>query len=281
MMGVRVGDSLSDKMTLWRYMSIDKFIDILSKNQLFLAPLSSFQKTDPFEGYAPKIVLEAYTGSVRAAYDETFGLIIKGLGNSNNNTSKIQLIKDESEKCKARAYSMYYKIMKSSCVNCWYHNDFESEAMWNLYSDSGKGVAIKTNVGSLANSLKENHELCLRIGKVKYLNFFDANLKPEDCLVDGSTSPLLKRKEYEHENEVRLYLVPKPEDWDTYKPNPFFVDINVSTLIEEIYISPYVGEPFTSSIYKICELFGIPESKIKKSKLLDDYKEAMRKIVEA
>ncbi|WP_368925505.1 DUF2971 domain-containing protein [Proteus mirabilis] len=279
-MSVDVSKSLCSEMTLWRYMSIDKLIDLFSKKQLFLAPLSFYQSTDPFEGYAPKIVLEAYREITNITYDKGLERIINQLGPSNYDDKTRELIEGISQEGKERAISRYYKVMKSSCVNCWYHNDFESEAMWNLYSDSGKGVAIKTNVGSLVNSLKENHELRLRIGKVKYLNFFDSNLKPEDCLVDGSTSPLLKRKEYEHENEVRLYLVPKPENWDTYKPTPFFVDINVLTLIEEIYISPYVGEPFTSSIYKICELFGIPESKIKKSKLLDDYKEAMRKIVE-
>lgn len=55
-MSIDVSKSLSSEMILWRYMSIDKLIDLLSKNQLFLAPLSSFQKTDPFEGYAPKLL---------------------------------------------------------------------------------------------------------------------------------------------------------------------------------------------------------------------------------
>ncbi|WP_202612782.1 DUF2971 domain-containing protein [Proteus sp. G2658] len=280
-MSIDVSKSLSSEMILWRYMSIDKLIDLLSKNQLFLAPLSSFQKTDPFEGYAPKIALETCQKIMNTTFDEGLRVIIEQLNQSNCTDKEIKLIEDVSKEGKERASSMYYKIMKSSCVSCWYQNDFESEAMWNLYSDSGKGIAIKTNVGSLANSLKKNHKVNLRIGKVKYLNFFDSNLKPEDCLVDGSTSPLLKRKEYEHENEVRLYLVPQPENWDTYEPIPFFLDIDVSTLIEEIYISPYVGEPFTSSVYKICELLGVPENKIKKSKLLDDYKEAMMRIIGA
>ncbi|HEK3154202.1 TPA: DUF2971 domain-containing protein [Proteus mirabilis] len=277
-MGVEVGEGLSDEMTLWRYMSIDKLIDLFSKNKLFLTPLSIYQETDPFEGYAPQIVLKEYHKMINTVFNEE----CCAATNQFNHDDKIRnLIEDKFKESKEIVTSMYYKIMKSCIVNCWYHNDFESEAMWKLYSDSGKGIAIKTNVTSLVNSLSGNDELSLRLGKVKYFNFFDTNLKHEDCLVDGSTSPLLKRKEYEHENEVRLYLVPKPEDWYTYEPIPFFLDVNVSTLIEEIYISPYVGEPFTSSVYKICELFGIPESKIKKSKLLDDYKEAMRKFIEA
>lgn len=276
-MGVEVGEGLSDEMTLWGYMSIDKLIDLFSKNKLFLTPLSIYQETDPFEGYAPQIVLKEYHKMINTVFNEG---CCAATNQFNHDDKRRNLIEDKFKESKEIVTSMYYKIMKSCIVNCWYHNDFESEAMWKLYSDSGKGIAIKTNVTSLVNSLSENDELSLRLGKVKYFNFFDTNLKHEDCLVDGSTSPLLKRKEYEHENEVRLYLVPKPEDWYTYESIPFFLDVNVSTLIEEIYISPYVGEPFTSSVYKICELFGIPESKIKKSKLLDDYKEAMRKFIE-
>jgi hypothetical protein len=62
---VRVSDTLEGSTTLWRYMSLDKFIDLLSMNQLYFAPLAFYMKTDPFEGFLPAVCLEADTNSFK------------------------------------------------------------------------------------------------------------------------------------------------------------------------------------------------------------------------
>jgi hypothetical protein len=41
-------------------------------------------------------------------------------------------------------------------------------------------------------------------------DFYDKKLTPKDCLAEGGTlSPLLKRISYEHEKELRAFIVPK------------------------------------------------------------------------
>lgn len=259
-----------------RYMSIDKFIDLISNKCLFLTPLSFYSKTDPFEGHKPKVLFEAFMGVLSEPFKEieATNQQLESLSVAKDDYDNIQKIKVKMAKYKENLVPLSLKVSQSPCVNCWYHSELESEAMWKLYSDSGKGIAIKTSVSSLLSAINSCPQaIPLNLGKVKYLDFLSKALKTEDCFSDGITSPLLKRKEYEHENEVRLYSTPQLNygEWEMYTPKPMFVNIDISKLIEAIYISPYVNEPFSSSVHTLCDLFNIPKSKVIKSSLLEDY----------
>ena len=89
----------------------------------------------------------------------------------------------------------------------------------------------------------------------------------KECAVDGHLVPLLKRKSFEHENEVRLFInVGKPPFNAETKSETIKIDRDI--LIEQIYISPYATEPFISSTISICKKYGVEDSKIKVSQLL-------------
>ena len=62
---VRISNQLPGDTKLWRYLSLDKFIDLLSKDMLHFTPLSSFVETDPYEGYLPKVAMDANAGMYR------------------------------------------------------------------------------------------------------------------------------------------------------------------------------------------------------------------------
>src|ERR1700690_1173972 len=84
-------------------------------------------------------------------------------------------------------------------VNCWQHAARESMAMWDLYGAGGRGVAVKTTVGSLKSAIA-GFEPPLLIGKVKYVRW---KKHDEDT---GNVLALYVRKTeaYRHEQEVRL-----------------------------------------------------------------------------
>ena len=274
-------------MALWRYMSIDKFIDLLSNHKLFLTPLSYYQSTDPFEGFAPKVAFEASTNIFLKEIEELEeqSRLIENRFHSGataptkDQLSAISNMKQMVENHKSDLVPRNNKISKSTCVHCWYHSESESEAMWKLYSDSGKGIAIKTSVGSLVSALNiSKPQVPLRIGRVQYLDFLCEKLTPKECVADGVTIPLLKRKEYAHENEIRLYSVlPQinANNWREHEPTPTLVDVDLSVLIEAVYISPYVAEPFNSSVKTLCKLFEIPSEKIIESQLLENYEKLL------
>jgi len=284
---VVVGNSLNNEMALWRYMSIDKFIDLISNRKLFLTPLSYYQSTDPFEGFSPKVAFEAITDiSLKfiEELEEKSRLIEKqfylgGAEPTEEQSIAISNFKSLIESNRLDIIPRHNKISKSTCVHCWYHSESESEAMWKLYSDSGKGIAIKTSVGSLVSALNSSKpEVPLRIGRVKYLDFLCEKLTPKECVTDGVTTPLLKRNEYAHENEIRLFSVPidlNATNWREYEPTPTLVDVDLSILIESVYISPYVTEPFISSVKTLCKLYEIPNEKIIQSQLLKNYEKLL------
>jgi hypothetical protein len=62
---VQSSTQLAGATRLWRYLSLDKLIDLLSTSELFFTPLATFAKTDPFEGYLPSIAFDAHASIFR------------------------------------------------------------------------------------------------------------------------------------------------------------------------------------------------------------------------
>lgn len=151
----------------------------------------------------------------------------------------------------------------------------------NYIQTDGKGVAVKTSIFSLKKAIESiQQEVLVQAGRVKYLDFHSNDIKPSDCLVDGHLSPLLKRISFSHENEVRLFIVPDitPSCINEFKPTGVSIKIDVNLLIEEILISPFTTEPYISSVISICEKYGIPAEKIRKSTLLSGADELIESI---
>lgn len=274
-----LSQTLDPEIKLWRYMSLDKFIDILATRELYFTPLAFYSKTDPFEGLMPKVAMNAIAGVIQKSAE-----MIKSVSSQTTqflNEKKaagimidpavLEIHKDLLQKEEQHLPLMekaYFQIMQSVTVNCWHMNEFESEGMWRLYSDTNKGVAIQTNVSRLLGSISTEEHIIA--SEVKYLDFHDQNLKPADCLHNGHLVPFLKRKSFAHENEVRLAITPNFDlaSIDSFIPQGIRVSIDPLKLIEKVYISPYASQPYPNSVISIANKFGVDESKIIKSKLL-------------
>src|SRR6516165_7553822 len=64
---VQASKQLSSTTRLWRYLSLDKLVDLLSTGELFFTPLAAFAKSDPFEGYLPSVAFDAHA-SISSEY---------------------------------------------------------------------------------------------------------------------------------------------------------------------------------------------------------------------
>lgn len=265
---------------LWRYMTLDKLINILSTQQLYFTPLHSYEKTDPFEGILPKVGLDAMKELYSLRQDKLLipatielrdDLLKKSTGQPEE-LAQIEALEFAIKKLQDHSSLMEkvsFRIFKSTLVNCWHQNEFESEAMWRLYSENHKGIAIQTTFQDLVDSIDDSR---IFLSEVKYINFYDKTLKPQDCVVNGHISPLLKRKSFEHEKEVRLFFQPENNletlSAEKYEYQSQFIDVDISRLISKIYISPYATEPFVSSVKEVLKRFNIDESKVIHSDLL-------------
>jgi len=148
------------------------------------------------------------------------------------------------------------KLKYINFVSCWHESKSESAALWDLYSGKS-GIAIQSTVGSLKRSICEEKSLFL--GRVNYIDFEHEDLPELNMLIP----PFLKRKSFEHEKEIRLLL------WDPVNsntPNEFHeLNIDISILIENLYISPFCPDWFVSALAGMCKKYNITAPVIKSS----------------
>lgn len=284
-----VTPNIDKSQNLWRYMTLDRLINLLDTKKLFFTPIKYYASSDPFEGLLPKASLDAIAGvlsSTQGDLLERINRLQEHILSSNPDSEELKSEATlEFDKLRVKALShavkmedIYFNLMSSVVVNCWHKNDFESEAMWKLYSDSHKGIAIQTTAGSLIESVVDSRADIIYFSEIKYINFDSPDLTPGDCIVNGNIGPLLKRTAFAHENEARLYFVPNKSyhNLDEAKPAPEFIDIDINRLIHKVFISPYASEPFPSSVRCVLRMFGISDDKIVQSDLLTPSKSLTR-----
>jgi hypothetical protein len=287
---VQASKQLPGTTRLWRYLSLDKLVDLLSTSELFFTPLAAFAKTDPFEGYLPSVAFDAHA-SISSKYVNDLELAHQQLAEHRRNKgypltdAERVTLETSLEDMRSSLRRLLPAIAKTTTVNCWHANDGESEAMWRLYAENGKAVAVETTLDALKESIQERDSPSIvHIYPVKYLDFFDSALQPKDCVVEGHLAPLLKRISYQHEREVRAFIgkvAPNPRagaDVAFWKPEPIRLPIDVRLLVKAIHVSPYAGEPFPSSVMKICEAFGLGPGIVQPSHLLTGEEELLDRL---
>jgi hypothetical protein len=287
---IHVSSQIPGTARLWRYMSLDKFVDLLSTQELFFTPLASFANTDPYEGYLPKVALDAHASvnkNIVAQMENAHRELADSLQKRGRTLAdeEKQALETQLELLRSSFRLLMPAIAKTIMVNCWHESEEESEAMWRLYSENGKAVAIETTLAALSRSIElKNSSQVVHIYPVKYLDFFDSTLEPHDCVVEGHLAPLLKRRSYQHEREVRAFIAkmaPDPRtgaDVSFWKPEPVRVPIDLQTLVKAIYISPYARAPFPSGVLKMWELFGTGNNLVRQSKLLNGHEELLERL---
>ena len=165
-------------------------------------------------------------------------------------------------------------------------------AMWEKYHMRNSGVAIKTTMQKMKNSLTSKHSIY--IGKIEYLydntdddQYMRNFLNSEIPLAKKLTYFLYfqKRKEYEHEHEVRLVVDIDPFVMDALNDRTLdtfletglpdicdtgmLFNIEVDTLIDEVIVSPYAEDWITETVRSVVQKFGF-NLKVNPSILLDD-----------
>ncbi|WP_377706262.1 hypothetical protein ACFMKY_18095 [Pseudomonas protegens] len=268
-MQVEVIGGLTEETTIWRYMSIDKFINLLEDSGLFFSPLSFYKKSDPFEGYPPAFVIKLMY-SIGDKFYENMQENIKHWENLSATqaenpefTDALIRLKSNIKERPGKFRETFTQLSKGMLVNCWYGGVCESEAMWKLYGESNKGVAIRSTVGKLKAALETAESLSwpnkMFIGKVKYLDYADVSLTPRDCMIGGHIAPLLKRNQFSHENEIRAFFVPdiSYENLDAFESKPYQMNMDISGLIEAVYISPYVDMSYAKAVRAVFKRYAL------------------------
>ena len=228
---------IDDAALLWRYQDLPRYLDLLLKKQLFFSRADRFE--DPFEGQ--------YT---QEAKEELVKEQVEKMGNGKADEAVVQNAKQQVE----RLTEEHIARRTFVTINSWHWNDVENYAMWKIYARGTYGLAVQTTYERLKRCFNKAKQPVF-IGKVDY---DDCDVLP----VNGSLKPFLhKRKMYAYENEVRCCYV-MPEDngfnWEAQDMNDgVFINVDLNTLIERIYISPYSPKWINDIVTGINEKFNI------------------------
>ena len=150
---------------VWKYLDLSKFLDLLLSKKLFMS------RSDKFE--------DQYEGTFS---EPTFEEIRK-------------LSIDNPD------FLNYYKTHREKvAISSWHINEYESFAMWQIFTQNSEGLAIQSTIGRLQKALQPEEHFQQYIGEVNYIDY-----KKEYIPFDDLFFPLLyKRKSFQYEREVRI-----------------------------------------------------------------------------
>jgi hypothetical protein len=213
---------------VWKYLDLSKFLDLLISRKLFMS------RSDKFE--------DQYEGTFS---EPTFEEMKK-------------LAQDNPE------FLRYYKSRREKVViSSWHINEYESFAMWQIFTGNYEGLAIRSTVRRLQEALKPEKQFGQYIGEVNYIDY-----KKEYIPFDDAFFPFLfKRKSFQYERELRIITDVTPSAMTINDGLKIPVDIH--QLIEKIYIHPKSENWYKRLVTELLKQLGL-DFTIEKSDLESD-----------
>lgn len=161
---------------------------------------------------------------------------------------------------------------KKVAACCWIECQHKSAAMWDRYAYGRQGIGIKTNYGTLKNTITpsgaEDHLWLFGAGRVEYIDHLEKGLierlKPDEAAPNSFIPFMLKNISYDHEREVRILVISKME-FDVPQDG-LNVPVDPNRLIQEIVVNPHAQPWFKSVVEDILAKYEL-SAKLVQSKL--------------
>jgi hypothetical protein len=203
---------IHDQTILWRYMSLDKYLHLITKSVLWFSRIDLVG--DRFEGSTTHASFKMWKELFETAIPEShLDSVMRQIANSRR------------------------QITGFGYANCWHECDSESMQMWRMYSDKN-GVAVRTTFGDFRKAF--NSDRSIFVNRVNYLNYAEGG----DLLDDSNLfSRINSRPSYlDFEREVRAtFLNPFESNKEANfldLPTGFEIKVDLNTLINFTVIKP-------------------------------------------
>lgn len=236
----------SSDATLWRYIDFTQFVSVLENRELWFSSVANF--FDPFEGALPEDAL----------YELADGL------------------PEEVEEPDRIVSRLYDALRYMTFASCWHQREHETAAMWQLYQDRGKEVAVRTTVRDFRAALPDRP--ALTTGCVDY-DDYDG---PDSFTVTRISPFFHKRPSFEHEREYRA-VISEFEVADGARIDSEYVDkidretppgrpirVEPSELIQEVVVSPVADCWLKSLVEDVVGSYGLEDVEVRWSELGED-----------
>ena len=213
---------------VWKYLDLSKFLDLLLSKKLFMSRSDKFE--DQYEGTFSE-----------PTYEEIRKIAV-------NNPEFLNYYKSHREKV---------------AVSSWHINEYESFAMWQIFTQNSEGLAIQSTVSRLKKALDSETQHKQYIGEVNYIDY-----KKEYIPFDDMFFPFLfKRKSFQYEREIRI--ISDVSESNLKLNDGLKINVDINQLIEKIYIHPKSENWYKKLVIQLMEQLGF-DFKIEKSDLESD-----------
>lgn len=205
-------------------MDLPRFVSFLATRRLWFSRADLLG--DPWEGSLPKPMIEVLRAvPVAETPRQVSAKALNGLTN-------------------------FLKEMPSSTyLNCWHVGEHESAAMWSVYGQAGKGVAIQTTIGQLVESIKKAPDT-IYAGRVRYVNYETAQFN-----LDNMLWPYVhKRESFSYEQEFRLLQWRHAEPG---KPAGIGVPVDMRALLRRVLLSPRTASWELEAVQALLDRFDV------------------------
>lgn len=248
---------LTDDLVVWRYMDFAKLYSLVTKSALFFTPGIMLRNQEPYELRMPVTRARAESDALAASYKLQFPGDTKGLE---------RIMRSEQQSVD--------RVLYSVGISCWHINERENDALWKVFVGDREGVAIKTTIGALRQSLNCRRR-SISADRVEYIDYQTEDYKNHPN-ASGYEQIYHKAKFFEYEREFRLaysfgrslqeFEIGKafreradPEEVDAVtrtlaaerdaflRTGPF-VPVDLNILIQGIVISPGAGSWFSELV---------------------------------
>ncbi len=154
-------------MKIWRYVDLAKFVHMLATGTLYF-PCPTTELKDPYEGSLPRSHIEAEMQIVRGILDELKTTLdsIAAL-HPTRDRAPLDHVLEEAQR-KLNVQKLRREATDNFGVSCWHINEHESEAMWQLYTAAGQGIAIESTKAKLESALRGEGII---VDQVRYMDF--------------------------------------------------------------------------------------------------------------
>ncbi|MDQ4014686.1 MAG: DUF2971 domain-containing protein [Thermoproteota archaeon] len=256
-------------------MELAEFVSMLHRKALFFVKANKLR--DPYEGIMPQ-----FNNSILST----------GYSKENQQPHSQEQSRRYIQKLPQIMIQQFQLYRELVLINPWHYNEYESAAMWNLYSHENAGIAIQSTTRKLSKCFDDNKEDTIWIGKVQYLDFSKDGANEWDNLIQAFVT---KRKSFEYENEIRavtcmpadanlskesivktanredLFFSSSPKD-RVINPKDLtdkgkYVSADLQTLIEKVYIAPYAEPWFEEVLESLLSKYELNTTTVTKSDL--------------
>jgi len=168
---------------VWRYVDFAKYVHLLHTQRLFFARADRLAKQDPFEGSYPSADKER-----RVRYYQDIAAQTPAIPSG----EIAKMVREDA--------FLSRNMQKDTFISCWHASFHESAAMWKLYGETNRSIAIQTTFEKLQHGLEGRAAL----GLVQYIDYENESMFTGRAY--GAVPFLFKRRSFEHEHELRAII---------------------------------------------------------------------------